>query len=299
MPEIFCKHDVGGEKISIRRLTAGLSSGCCWSWQAADCSGCLDELAALLRLPKAAQRPDGQAADCELLSFRELGVVPPAAAAATEPAAIFCLRNGDRPWSPVLPDRVELWRTLVLLAAHGLLLRGAGLILHAAMMEFCGRAMVITASSGIGKTTCARRIPAPWRAWCDDWTLLCRSGNGWRAHPLPTWSALKEGVVSGWPLETSFPLGAVYQLRRGSADGSRRLRRIELFSALYAGCHWQVLQGARLAGCGAAEMRSLTLRELGLIRSLVKSVPGFELTATLDGHFWEFCRRDFGDWRLK
>jgi SynChlorMet cassette protein ScmC len=68
-------------------------------------------------------------------------------------------------------------------------LSSGGMPVHGALVARGGRGVVIAGPNGAGKTTCCQRLPPPWRVLSDDETLLIdRNGEGYVAHPLPTWS---------------------------------------------------------------------------------------------------------------
>jgi SynChlorMet cassette protein ScmC len=61
--------------------------------------------------------------------------------------------------------------------------------LHAGLVEREGRGALLAGPSGIGKSTCCAKIPAPWNAHSDDETIVLRDSIGrFVAHPFPTWS---------------------------------------------------------------------------------------------------------------
>jgi SynChlorMet cassette protein ScmC len=165
--------------------------------------------------------------------------------------------------------------------------RDGGLPLHGALIECDGRGVLIAAASGVGKSTCCRRLPFPWRVLADDMCLVVRAaGGGWRAHPLPTWSAIKAGVAS-WPcrINESVPVAALLFLLRSETDGAELLGRG--VSAL------GIADGA--AVCFSyldRHFRSEAHRPLRTTifenaAALAGTLPAFTLHASLTGRFWE------------
>ena len=61
------------------------------------------------------------------------------------------------------------------------------------LLALDGRGVLLCGSSGSGKSTCARRVPAPWRALADDAVLVSAAEDGIYAQGLPTWSRLLPG----------------------------------------------------------------------------------------------------------
>jgi SynChlorMet cassette protein ScmC len=67
--------------------------------------------------------------------------------------------------------------------------RAGGLPLHAALAERNGMGFLLAGPGDTGKSTCCHRLPGPWKALCDDESLVVRDHQkGYLAHPFPTWS---------------------------------------------------------------------------------------------------------------
>jgi SynChlorMet cassette protein ScmC len=124
------------------------------------------------------------------------------------------------------PARIDQMRRAMLPLYTDSLLTG-GLPVHGALVELGGAGVILAGRSGEGKSTACRRLEAPWRVLGDDFCLVipCASG-GFRAHPLPTWSALSEGGESGICRSgSSVPLRAVFFLEQSSEDECLGLKR--------------------------------------------------------------------------
>ncbi len=97
--------------------------------------------------------------------------------------------------------------------------RGA-LPLHAALVAHEGRGVLLAGSGGSGKSTCCQRLPAPWRVFCDDATLVMRNGSRqYTAHPLPTWNDfLLRELDHTWNVHSNVPLRAIVYVVQSEKD---------------------------------------------------------------------------------
>lgn len=112
---------------------------------------------------------------------------------------------------------VFVWHGMVLAAASAALLRGENvLLIHGAMLEQNGEALLLCGESGVGKsTTSCRWRQIGNRAVADDMILLEFSGGDILAHRLPTWSACREGGVAG----KSYPFAPALRVKNILALG--------------------------------------------------------------------------------
>ncbi len=142
-------------------------------------------------------------------------------------------RRGTLGWTGTrLPERVAYpFRTplLEVLWMH-LLPSHAGLLVHAAAVEHCGKALLFVGRSGAGKSTLARlwrRAFPDARALSDDRTILRRSSRGeWEAHGTP-WGG-RAGIAS----PAHLPLGGIFLLRKGRRPALRDLTGAEALAGL-------------------------------------------------------------------
>ncbi len=184
------------------------------------------------------------------------------------------------------PARVDQMRRAMQPIYRDLLLTG-GLPAHGALVEIDGAGVILAGRSGKGKSTACRRLPAPWRALGDDLCLVvpCVSG-GFRAHPLPTWSALSEGGGLGICRSgSSVPLRAVFFLEQSSEDECLDLKRstaaislaasaLEVFRSIDFGFPRKEKEGVKKALYTSAA-------------SLALEIPSHLLRVSLTGRFWE------------
>jgi len=162
-----------------------------------------------------------------------------------------------------------------------------GLPIHAALLAYEGRGILLAGRSEVGKSTACRRVPVPWKALGDDLALIVRDASGrYHAHALPTWSAVRNGLHDGtWDVGRSVPLAGIFFLFQAGAD-----------ETVYPG------RGAASVMLDSASMmvfrsvNSLTdpvdgspLRRnvYSNAASMVSSVPCFILRLSLTGRFWE------------
>jgi hypothetical protein len=146
--------------------------------------------------------------------------------------------------------------------------------------------VILTAHSGVGKSTASRRLPAPWVALCDDTTLVVRDDAGaYWAHPMPTWSHLfYDEKIRSWDTQSAVPLRAIFLLRQGEQDRATPVSAAHALGFLLERAqeptqYWR---------------ENFSLRELGAFNraqfdnlcDLVRAVPCYLLDARLDGEFW-------------
>lgn len=113
-----------------------------------------------------------------------------------------------------------LWRGVRKMLFAGLvpcMLRHECFMMHGALMERNGKAVVLSGPSGIGKSTTARRMSEHFRILADDCLLLYRDGEGWAARPLPTWSVYLFSKTELVPCDISsvYPVSHLLILGRG------------------------------------------------------------------------------------
>jgi SynChlorMet cassette protein ScmC len=192
----------------------------------------------------------------------------------------------------VTPDLHGLQVSLVLARETQ---RCGGLLLHGALAEFSAspespsgaKGIILAAPGGTGKTTASSRLPSPWRALCDDTTLVARDKQGvYWAHPWPTWSRFMNGESGEtWNVSQAVPLKAIFILSQAAAEriepvGAGRAVTLLLESAEQA----SHLMGRLL---DQESLRLLRLERFNNLCSLVKTVPVYILHLSLTGAFWE------------
>lgn len=169
---------------------------------------------------------------------------------------------------------------------HNILL--GGLTLHAALLEHEGRGVLVAARGGSGKSTCCRRLPGHWKAWCDDETLVAKNAaGGYVAHPFPTWSHyLDEEGVKTWAPETAVPLSTVLFLEQAEEDGIVSLPAYEVPMWLYHSV-FPVYERNFGEHLKKVEKNSFNTRLFDNACHLARAVPTYVLRASLTGRFWD------------
>jgi len=163
-----------------------------------------------------------------------------------------------------------------------------GLPLHAALIERGGIGIAIAAPGGTGKSTCARRVPHPWKAMCDDEILIVPDRKGiYHAHPFPTWSRCNtQESKETWNVQAHVPISAIFFLKKSQRDGVTPLSFSQSATLIYK---------LSLPPFYYRLFESIDQNECTIIKKLIfenayeiaKDIPAFILEASLTGKFWE------------
>lgn len=160
--------------------------------------------------------------------------------------------------------------------------------MHAALIEYRGKGIIIAGPSGAGKSTCCRRVPTSWRALCDDEVLVVRGDNGlYYAHPFPTWSEYFQGGSKKrtWNIGYNLPLAGFFFLNQANVDKAEPMGKGNASILIYKSSNhvfnrsWRGLKARK-----ASEERRAAFENSCV---LSKSVPAFLLKTTLNGNFWK------------
>lgn len=165
-------------------------------------------------------------------------------------------------------------------------IRMGGLPLHGALVERRGEGMIIVGRSGAGKSTCCRRFPPGWQVLGDDLAIVVLDADGgYRAHPLPTWSAFESGG-NGWPCRAnhSVPLRAFFFLQQVPDNGVEPLAGAKTALVIERACK-EALLPFDFFSPGHASFLGENVFANAV--SLAAAVPAFRLRVSLDGRFWE------------
>ncbi len=187
-------------------------------------------------------------------------------------------------------------RTIAMMRVADVLARDAqrrgAVLVHGTLAELDGVGVVLAGTSQVGKSTAARRLPAPWRALADDTVLVVPdTGGGYRAHPWPTWSRFFDGEaeVGGengvWDVQSSVPLAAVFFLSQADEDRVEPLEHSAQATALLVDCVEAVSRGL-VRDLSPDVVRRLRLEQLANVEAIVAAVPTFSLQVSLTGEFW-------------
>ena len=162
-----------------------------------------------------------------------------------------------------------------------------GIPIHAGLVIKDGYAVLLAAPGHTGKSTCCRRIPAPWKALSDDEALIVRTDKGkYLVHPFPTWSEyLWKPSNKTWDVEQGFPLKAIFFLKQAEIDkavpvgkGQAAVFINETSNQIYRRS-WRRLNN---------DMKIVFKEKLFQNTcELAKAVPSYILNFTRDGKFWD------------
>ncbi|MDD5194957.1 MAG: SynChlorMet cassette protein ScmC [Candidatus Omnitrophica bacterium] len=159
-----------------------------------------------------------------------------------------------------------------------------GISIHAALIEKCGRGVLLAGPSGSGKSTCCARLRRPWKQVCDDQVLILPTGgNKYVAHPLPTWSQILNGKRRSWAVEKPVELCAIFFLKKGKKDRAFALDKAQAAAFIYLH-NQQIFFQANLT---RELRRKLKNKLFSNACKITASLPCFTLNATLKGKFWE------------
>jgi SynChlorMet cassette protein ScmC len=162
-----------------------------------------------------------------------------------------------------------------------------GLPIHAALIAREGVGIALVGASGRGKTTCCRRIPAPWQALADDHTLvLANECERFDALPFPTWGDVlpKDGIP--FPrTQVRVPLSALFFLEQTEADevtpmgpGEAAVRINQAAYEIFRP-NLEILENARPGTARARVFENAC--------AISKKVKTYRLGVSLNGQFWD------------
>jgi hypothetical protein len=176
-------------------------------------------------------------------------------------------------------------------AIAGQSVTSGGLLLHGALAVRNGAGFVLAGPSGVGKSTASRRLPAPWQSLSDDCTLVVRDPQGrYWAHPWPTWSLLRDkGLVASWPLEQAVPLKALLFLRQSAVDAIEPVTATPAAALIMESAH--LLARTIIFAPDTDASRVVCLKYLRAAWSIAAAVPGFRLSVSSTGRFWQEIER--------
>jgi len=186
--------------------------------------------------------------------------------------------------------RIEQMRRAMLPFYEAVAAKG-GLPLHAALAEIGGQGVILAGISGAGKSTCCRRFPAPWRILSDDMAIVVPCEDGaLRAHPLPTWSAVKaQSVERPCIIRHSVPVRAIFFLVQSCSESAVPLAGGRAALSIYDAAMQVFMSVDYSAGIPGASAYTRKLFENAA--QMVLAVPAFVLEVSLEGRFWEYMER--------
>ena len=162
-----------------------------------------------------------------------------------------------------------------------------GLPLHAGLVEYNGRGVLLAGPKNVGKSTCCSRLPKDWYPLCDEETLIVKADQErYLAHPLPTWSEhLAKRSERTWNVLGHVPISSIFFLEQAGSDEAIPLGRgeasvfINQLATQVCCRYWNNL--------GHEDLRTRKIKLLENVTGLAKAVPAFRLRVSLEGRFWE------------
>jgi SynChlorMet cassette protein ScmC len=165
--------------------------------------------------------------------------------------------------------------------------KAGGLPLHAGLVERDGRGILLAAPAETGKSTCCRRLPSPWKALCDEETLvLSNDAKHYIAHPFPTWSDyFRKRFERTWDVQRHIPVSAVFFLEQAEEDEVIPLGKGE--AAVFAQQSAMQVCYRYFTHLNHEQVRTRKENLFENACELAKTVPAFKLRVSLNGRFWE------------
>jgi SynChlorMet cassette protein ScmC len=163
----------------------------------------------------------------------------------------------------------------------------SGAAVHAALVERDGGGVLLAGRGGMGKSTCGRRIPPPWRTLSDDTALIVRDNlSHYEVHPLPTWSNFFMGrPQKAWDVREHIILDGIFFLEQAKKDEALSIgageAAMRAYDAMFQ-AHIPFLRFIR-APYDAELKKQLFLNAC----EMAKAIPSFILRVDLHGRFWE------------
>lgn len=177
------------------------------------------------------------------------------------------------------------WPTLV--PVYEQVRRSGGMVAHCGLLVRGEDGFLLVGPSGMGKSTCARRIGLPWKALCDDQALVVKTAPGtYHCHPLPTWSTLwGDPTSTTWPVRQSVRLRGIFFLERHETNRIEALGKAQAAAMLSRSAQ----RVAVPFGSDIHEQHERAFKQLIFDNAcdLVPHAPCFLLYANLTARFWE------------
>jgi len=161
-----------------------------------------------------------------------------------------------------------------------------GLPFHTALLEYRGKGILISAKSGVGKSTCCRRVIPPWQAICDDQVLIVQTDGGYRVHPYPTWSEYYEDKQKT-PIDVNqhFPLSGIFFLEQSLTEGVEPISAGRAAQSIYETSKSMFHRYSIYPD--QTEKRNLYTALFENACAISNEVPSYVLRASINGRFCE------------
>jgi SynChlorMet cassette protein ScmC len=180
-------------------------------------------------------------------------------------------------------DVLRMWLSIDIVHANAVSL--GGLPLHAGLVVHNGRGVLLAGAGGVGKSTCCKRVPAPWISPCDDEVLVIDKGKEFRGHPFPTWSDYLWGrPTKTCAVQDHWPIKGIVFLKQAQEDRIQPVGRGE--AAMLINCSATQVISRYLRGMSKRESAKLKRQVFENACTLATDVPAFILSVALNGTFW-------------
>jgi SynChlorMet cassette protein ScmC len=181
-------------------------------------------------------------------------------------------------------DVLRMWFSVDIM--HARAVSSGGLPLHAGLVAHNGRGLLLGGPGGVGKSTCCKRIPTPWRSLCDDETLVVVDAAGeYRGHPFPTWSDYLWGrPEKTWDVQDHLPINGIAFLKQAEKDHIQPVGRGE--AAMLINSSSKQVISRHLRGLSQGESAAFTGQVFENACKLAQRVPVFVLSVAHNGAFW-------------
>lgn len=159
--------------------------------------------------------------------------------------------------------------------------------LHAALVEYQDKGVLLAGSGGVGKTTATLRLPGEWIPLSDDTTVLVDDEHGcFRAHPWPTWSQFFRNETHGcWDVQHFVPLKAIFFIEKSEKDYVGIVGQGEGLGMLVESSRQVVDVATRYIHQG--RKRLLNSLRFNRLVEIASRVPVYKLGISLHGRYWE------------
>ena len=171
---------------------------------------------------------------------------------------------------------------------------------HGGLIEYQGQGILLSGPSGTGKSTCCRRIPAPWQALSDDECLISWHDEQFKVQPLPTWSVFSSfnqtdsTAKKTWDTSRVLPLRAIFLLQQGNEDKASPVTSGEAVISLVREALGPFLRAVPAQQQQDADIIHYRTQIFNNICHLAKTVPVYDLSVRKDGEFWREIERVLG-----
>ncbi|HGJ65312.1 TPA: SynChlorMet cassette protein ScmC [bacterium] len=183
------------------------------------------------------------------------------------------------------PEYMALWFSLQPIYRQNI--KNKGLPFHSALLELDGLGILLAGIGNIGKSTCCNRVPKPWKALCDDESLIVLTkDNKYFVHPLPTWSDyISNRARNSWDVQYSVPLSAIFFLEQYPEDEVIKIDAVES-SMKITQSSAQVWAKFRQKDKGWKQIDYFRDTFNNAVE-IAKQIPAYRLRVSLTGKFWE------------